>query len=237
MNTDQGPTLSQNFRPDFGHGIGSIYVYNSVGLTTTKLPAVRLINGSCLPTNYPGLTVATPMPAYIYGNYNVQTNANAALGNDLGTNRTTHTYPAAILADAITILSTNWIDSYTNELPSGTTHGAGDTTVNAAMLEGIVQTDPTITGDYSGGEENFLRMVEDWQTVGPSGHRAILTYNGSIVVMFPSIYATNHWQSTGNYYNAPARSWAFDLNFQTAAGLPPLTPSSKALIRGSWSAY
>lgn len=237
LNTYASYTLQNSYLiPDVGHGFRSIYIYNKVPLTGTQLPAVRLINGSQLPANNPGLTVATPMPAYIYGNYNVQ---NITGTSDLGQNVTSNTYPAAVLADAVTILSTNWNDVYdsTNELPSGTTYGAGDTTINAAMLEGIVPTNPNISGNYSGGVENFLRLLEDWTTPGPSGHRAILTYNGSIVVMFPSIYATNSWQNTGIYYNAPTRHWAFDLNFQTAAGLPPLSPSSRALIRNNWSAY
>jgi hypothetical protein len=51
-----------------------------------------------------------------------------------------------------------------------------------------------------------------------------LYYNGSIVVMFPSIYATNSWQPTGNYYNVPVREWAFDYNFTNVTKLPPLTP-------------
>jgi hypothetical protein len=220
------------------HPIGSIYAYNSVPFSGTQLPGVRLINGQVLPSSY-GLTVSTPMPAYIYGNYNVRTNATLG-GNDIGTNRTTHTYPAAILADAITILSGNWDDVYgtANKNPSGTTHGPSDTTVNAAMLEGIVQsyTDSGGTGHYSGGVENFLRLLEDWGNTGPSGHNGILTYNGSIVVMFPSVYATNLW-GNNTYYGVPKRQWAFDLNFATATGLPPLSPSSRALVRGNWSAY
>jgi hypothetical protein len=94
------------------------------------------------------------------------------------------------------------------------------------MLEGIVQSDPTISGDYSGGVENFIRLLENWG--------GTLTYNGSIAVLFYSQYATNHWRPTGNYYNAPTRNWSFDLNFKLAAKLPPLTPSIKAMIRGQW---
>ena len=30
------------------------------------------------------------------------------------------------------------------------------------MLEGIVQSNPTISGNYSGGVENFLRLLESW---------------------------------------------------------------------------
>jgi len=97
------------------------------------------------------------------------------------------------------------------------------------MFEGIVQSNPNISGNYSGGVENFLRLLENWG--------GTLTYNGSIVVMFPSQYATNSWQPTGNYYNAPTRHWAFDLNFASESGLPPLTPQTKAVVRGQWSAY
>jgi hypothetical protein len=52
--------------------------------------------------------------------------------------------------------------------------------------------------------------------------------------MFPSIYATNFWQPTGNYYNAPTRNWGFDVNFMTQAKLPPLTPQVKQVVRGQW---
>jgi hypothetical protein len=228
---DEGPKWNSQAGSDEGHGIGSIYVYNSVPTTAQQLPAVRLVQGGMMPTNYPGLTVSTPMPLYILGHYNISNALSTA--NNLGANSTTHTYPAAVMADAVTILSTNWDDSVTNKMPN-----AGSTTINAAMLEGIVQTVTNIDGDYSGGVENFMRLLEDW-TKDPSGgnNRQTLTYNGSIVVMFPSIYATNHWQNTGNYYNAPTRHWAFDLNFESANGLPPLTPQSRALIRNNWAAY
>ena len=204
-----GYQANQIILGDFGHGIGSIYIYNNASSTSTTLPAVRLVNGGTLPTNYPGLTIATPQPLYIYGDYNVENN----IGNDLGTNRTTHTYPSALMADAITILSDNWSDSVTSKLPI-----SSSTTVNAAMLAGIVPSNPTISGDYSGGMENFFRLLEDWS----SGK--ILTWNGSMVAMFPSIYATNHWKPTGNYYNAPTRHWAFDNNFTNLSKLPQLTP-------------
>jgi len=163
------------------HSIDSMYVYNSVKMTGSTLPAVRVANGQQLPSS-DGFTVATPFPMYVRGNYNSQTPA----GSSLGLNSTTYTYPAALMADAITILSTTWNDTVTTNNPA-----PGDTTVNAAMLEGIVPSDKSIPGDYSGGVENFLRLLENW-----NGH--VLTYNGSIVVMFPSQYATSHWQNTGN---------------------------------------
>ena len=54
------------------HAIDSIYVYNGVPLTGTTLPAVRVINGTMLPTQTApkGFTVATNMPMYVYRDYN-----------------------------------------------------------------------------------------------------------------------------------------------------------------------
>jgi hypothetical protein len=163
------------------------------------------------------------------------------LNNSIGQTNTTYTWPAALMGDALTILSTNWSDAYSlaNEgatSPSGRV--PGDTTVNAAALEGIVQTVPTISGNYSGGTENFLRLLEDWgnNNSGNPGNQSTLTYNGSIVVMFYSQYATNYW-GNNNYYSVPKRNWSFDENFANGL-LPPLTPDTKAVIRtvGGWGA-
>jgi hypothetical protein len=216
--------------------ISSVYAYTSVPLTGSQLPAVRVKNGAQLPNpgnaNPPkGFTVATPFPLYVLGDYNSQNNGLSALG----TTNTANTLPAALMGDSITILSDNWHDSVTTKMPSGA-QGAADTTVNAAMIEGIVASDPNISGNYSGGVENFMRLLEDWSS-GVSGGKQILTYNGSIVVLFYSQYATNSWQETGNYYNPPTRNWSFDLNFNTAFKLPPLTPDSRAMIRGNWFAH
>ena len=51
------------------HPIDSIYVYNAVPLTSTTLPAVRVVNGAMLPSQTApyGFTVATAMPMYVYG--------------------------------------------------------------------------------------------------------------------------------------------------------------------------
>jgi len=170
------------------------------------------------------------------GNYNSQNNGVSALGlwsTNGSTVATANTLPAAIMGDSVTILSTNWSDSVTNKMPN-----PGNTTVNAAMLEGIVASNPNISGNYSGGVENFLRLLENWQNDPTgAGNQQALTYNGSIVVLFYSQYATNSWQQTGGYYNPPTRNWAFDLNFKVANKLPPMTPASRAMIRGNWYAH
>jgi alpha-tubulin suppressor-like RCC1 family protein len=189
------------------HPIDSIYVYNAVPLTATTLPAVRVVNGGMLPSQTApyGFTVVTPMPMYVWGDYN----ASNSFGSSLGKNSTTYTWPAALMADSITILSTSWNDGITSKMPTAST-----ITVNAACLAGIVRSTNSL---YSGGVENYLRTLESWSGVS-------LWYNGSIVAMFPSRYATNYWQPAGNYYAVPARQWAFDTNFLNLAKLPPLTP-------------
>jgi hypothetical protein len=205
-----------------GHGIDSIYVYNNVKPTANQLPAVQLVNGSRLPSVGPGLTVATEQPLYVQGDYNIETNSSGP--SDVGLQTTDHTYPAALMGDAITVLSDNWNNNVTTEDPPPKA-----TTINAACLEGIVQSNMKISGNYSGGTENFLRLLEAWSS------SITLTYNGSIIVMFYSQYATNYWG--GSYYGVPHRNWSFDENFTQAGKLPPLTPSVKVMLRtpGGWS--
>jgi len=217
LNSTAGNTLNNQVYTDTGHYVDSVYVYNNAPYTSTSLPAVRIANGSVLPDQ--GLTVITPDPLYVLGNYN-------ANGSSLGTTNTSNTQPAALFGDSITALSTGWSDSW-NSSTGLSSRNPSATTINAATFEGIVQ---TVGANYSGGVENFIRLLENW-----SG--TTLTYNGSIVVMFPSQYATNKWQQTGVYYNAPTRNWAFDLNFQTMNGLPPLTPKVTKKIPQTWSVY
>jgi len=235
-NAAGGNSINRTSYTDKGNGIRSIYVYNNVPLNSSQLPAVRMINGAQLPsTTDPGgsgrtssgLTVTTPQPIYIKGDYNVQTSA----GTSSGAN-TTYTYPAAIMGDAITVLSSSWNDTGSAYLAGGSlgSRNASSTTINAAALEGIVQSTNSGGNHYSGGIENFMRLEEDW--TGDT-----LTYNGSIVVMFPSIYATSFWQIPGNYYQPPTRHWGFDVNFTNPGKLPPLTPRFFRIIRASWTDY
>lgn len=216
-NSSGGLGFNNEMNLHSGHYINSVYVYNNITMSSTTLPAVRVDDGSVLPSQ--GLTVVTPDPLYVLGDYN----ANGTSLNN-GAN-VANTAPAALIADAITVLSPAWSDSYNSSTQLGSRIPVS-TTVNAAAFEGIV---PSNGANYSGGVENFLRLLEDWN------RNITLTYNGSIVVMFPSQYATNNW--SGSYYNVPHRDWAFDLNFLTQKGLPPLTPEVYAIIRQNWAVY
>jgi hypothetical protein len=196
--------------------LSSIYVLDRRTLPGTSLGAVRVVNGLHLPVK--GLTVATARPLYVLGDYNQTNSAN------LGTANTSTTWPASLVADAITILSDNWSDA--NSTSPVDSRAAASTTVNAAFLTGVVE---TTQGYYSGGMENFPRFLETW------GLANVFTYNGSMVKMFPSLYATNAWNNNNNIYDPPKRNWAYDINFDDMTKLPPKTPSLLKVFRSQWA--
>ena len=191
--------------------VSSIYIWDRRSPIAGTLRAVRVLNGAQLPPL--GLTVATARPLYVEGHYNQSNPAN------LGTTNTSTSLPASLVGDAITILSQNW-----NDANNWGSRSAKPTTVNAAILAGAVD---TVQGLYGGGMENFPRFLEDW-----SGNT--FTYNGSMVKMFPSLYATNTWGKP-NVYVPPNRNWAYDINFEDGAKLPPLTPSLQKVVRSLWT--
>jgi hypothetical protein len=194
--------------------VSSVYVWDRRTLGG-NLGAVRVNNGQRLPSR--GLTIATARPLYVKGHYN---NTNPSYN---GTANTSASRPASFVADAITVLSGNWDDARST-LAVGS-RGATPTTVNAAFLTGVVE---TTLGKYSGGMENFPRFLETWGSANP------FTYNGSMVKMFPSLYATNAW-GKNDVYGPPRRNWTYDVRFNEPNLLPPLTPGVLAVARGKWA--
>jgi hypothetical protein len=195
-----------------GRDVNSIYVDDRRSQSGSSQAGVRLVNGQTLPSQ--GLTIATPDPLYVQGNYNAPSSA-------LGTSDTSGTKPAALIGDSINVLSKDWNDS--NSGTGINNRKAGDTTVNAAFLAGIV---PTGNGYYSGGVENFPRFLEDWDD-------RVFTYNGSMIVMFPSKTAQAPWGGS-DVYVPPTRRWNFDTAFLDPNRLPPGTPSAHTVTRGSY---
>jgi hypothetical protein len=180
---------------------GVVHISDTSASQTGGTPkrGVRLKNGATLPAG--GLTVVSDNPVYIQGDYNT-----------LGTRQ-----PAAVMGDAIMILSNSWVDANSSaDLITTILRNATDTTINTAILGGIVPTDPTVTGGkaYSGGVENFPRFMENW-----SGKT--LTYNGSMVQLFKSQQAIGRWGTSSQSYNPPVRNWAYETLFRTTP--PPGT--------------
>ena len=211
-----------------------LYVADRRPITSTKLSSVRLINGAKLPSNGGlGFTVATMNPLYVQGDYNVQTSA----GKSTGT-ANTYEVPAALMSDALTILSANWNDSqgFSAYSSSSSAFKATTTTINAAIVTGTVPSTGTSSTTFSGGVHNLTRLLENWSS-------ANLYLNTSILRLWNSTIATNQFRNpagfspapTNPYYNPPTRYFSYDHNFLNPAFAPPGIPTALVPIRFSWA--
>ena len=193
--------------------------------------ALKLRNGginggvSNLPTS--GLTVASENPVYVQGNYNATTSATAEPN-----------VPAAILADAVTLLSNNWNDSRSVRNPNDTQNNLGapvpgnnrrlatTTGYRFAALAGKNPSFPwpTTAAQHflygtDGGVGNFLRLLEDWE----EGGAVAVNYRGSIVSLYNSRQAVGSF-SPCERVRLRDRNFTFDTDFLLPALLPPGTP-------------
>ncbi len=139
--------------------------------------------------------------------------------NVSGSTGTYYWQPAAIVSDAVSVLSNNWSDSNSNLALSSRVASAA-TTINAAFIAGNVA---TTSSSYSGGVENFPRLLEDW-----GGKR--FNYVGSLILMYNSTEATGNWNNAS--YGIPTRRWAYDKNF-LAYGVPLLSAGGSSSNGGA----
>jgi Tfp pilus assembly protein PilX len=179
---------------------GSLIVYVA---DTGSDRGVRLTDGGTLGRD---LTIVSENPVYVLGDYN-KTDKRAA----------------AILADAVTILSNKWAsDDYDGESDQNKNkRKAGDTEVNAAIAAGPAY--ESAPGMGNGEMNNLLRFLEDWDG-------KTLKYRGSLVSLWHSTRATGLWN--GNYYTPPNRDWAYDTLFDTTQ--PPGMLSGIQIAKGPW---
>ena len=198
--------------------------------------AIRLVNGGTLPNN--GLSVVTDGALYVQGDYNTGTTYTtdstgkvSGLGNQpasdnslASTSLTTVTgytqKPAAVIGDAVTILSNNWKDATSGG--GDTVNIASSTTMNAAIVSGIVTS--TSTAD-SGGAQNFPRFLENW-------YNKNFAYLGSMCELYASTDFTGPY-GRSNVYIQPIRNWQFDKNLLTNP--PPGNLNLVSYSRGLWS--
>lgn len=219
---ENNPTsLSPTFKAAGFNGI--VYVYDNSNTPTTRR-AVRLLNGTRIPST--GLTIVSQNPVYIQGDYNTGGNpaSNGSPGDPTTPQASGYTRaPCAVVADAVDILSNSWLDSNSSKATSSRV--ASSTTVNTAILSGIVPTAPPGgDGSYSGGAENFPRFLEDWS-------HAVVTYYGSMVELYQSGQSTGEW-GKANVYVPPTRRWYFDQNFKVNP--PPGSLMLYAYNKGRW---
>lgn len=73
---------------------------------------------------------------------------------------------------------------------------------------------PRNGSNYSGGGENFIRLLEDWKN-------ATFCYYGSIVQLFRSNQAIGSWNGDGNTYKSPATTKYFYDDASLSTDSPP----------------
>jgi len=169
---------------------GLFYAAGYENGTGREMNGVRLVNGSELAAP---LTVVSEGSVYVQGDYN-----------------TVGQKGAAVIADAVNLLSNSWNDSKRpGSLPKAT-----ETTYNLAFISGNHETS---VGAYNGGFENLPRFHENWSGVDCNIY-------GSFVNAWESQHATGSWVYGGDRYTAPNRNWSYDQRFNDVDNLPPFTP-------------
>jgi hypothetical protein len=200
-----------------------LYVADNRTTTSSQITGVRITNGVAPPVNGGlGWSVVTPGPLYVSGHYNCTNSSH------LGTTNTTTAVPSAFMSDALTVLSGAWKDNLSSG--SYTSRDASSTTVNAAILTGIVPSTGSSASQFSGGVHNLPRLLEEWDS-----NSQVLTLNTAIMNLFNSKVATHQFVNPGTYYDPPTRKFSYDLNFQDPAKQPPGIPCALVLIRLNWA--
>lgn len=184
--------------------------------------AVQLHNAAVLPNRHgvetdatSGLTLATNAALYVQGNFNAPNGGGTSTEPEENFGERGAEAPAALVADAVTLLSNNWDNANSHSTSLSGDRRATSTVVSAAIISGNVA---SADRNYSGGLENFPRFLEAW-----SGRT--LTYRGSMINLYRSEAFDGPWRFGGNVYNAPNRDWGFNRGFRDLT--PPLDPGTR----------
>lgn len=201
---------------------------------------VRLINGTTVPGIYypnnpgntKGFTFSSENGTYIWGNYNTTGVDRSGLGTSEVTpaeryaplNDGLH-IPAAVIADAVTILSNAWNDGKSFAYPfAPNSRVAADTQLRFGLIAGDSLTaKPTTTqsaGSFeglNGGIHNFKRFLETWTNKR-------LNHTGSIINLFNAYNNNGRWKCCNTVYNPPTRDWTFESSYTNPNRLPPGSP-------------
>src|SRR5215471_9819762 len=181
--------------------------------------ALKLTGGAALRTSgLQGLTIASENPVYVQGDYN-STAADASTETHIA---------AAIISDAISVLSNSWNDvaSFVQGL-SHSSMGATNTGYRFAAVMGKNISFPSSSASgwtpetnwgMDGGAHNLLRLQEDW-----GGDT--MFYRGSIVSFYASRQAVGIFMCCVYVHPPPStRTYNFDTDFLLPDKLPPGTP-------------
>lgn len=225
---------SNTFNPDTEWN-GIVYVEDkNPALTANTIGAVRLVNGRHLPnkptaanSHASGFTIATNGPLYIVGNYN----ADGSLPADPEdiVEPEAGEVPAAVAADAVTVLSTKWaddLDDYDADSDNGLSYlQAGQTEIATAIMTGLVPSNRQNNHIWSGAINNIVRYLEDWNY--GSGQKKF-GLRGNVTVLYESEVADEPW--TNAAYDPPNRLFGLSQKF-TDGSYPPGAPRARTFRR------
>jgi hypothetical protein len=173
--------------------------------------ALKLVNGGLGNLPVDGLTVTSENLVYVQGHYNA---------NDGGFGDP-HTQ-AAVIADAVTLLSTAWNDWFSLSSPHFP-QTAAPTYYRFAVAAGTSLSydrpagTPTDFGT-DGGVQNLMRLLEDW--TGDT-----LYYRGSLAPLWISRQARGSFKCCRNVFKPPTTLvFEHDTDFLDMRKQPPATP-------------
>jgi hypothetical protein len=192
--------------------------------------ALKVVNGGYagtlkLPHNgSQGLTIVSENSLYVQGDFNAPNAARTDFGATPGTDHVS----AAVIADAVTLLSNNFNDIETFVSPHDNTNparAASTTWYRMGVISGKGLSFPrptTNAADHTdfgtdGGAHNFLRYIENWTNDN-------LNYRGSLVSFYINRQAVGTYKCCDVVYQPPTRGYKFDTEFLTPSLLPPRTP-------------
>ncbi|HSH00314.1 MAG TPA: hypothetical protein VLB27_09710, partial [candidate division Zixibacteria bacterium] len=176
-------------------------VYVSDQHPARDYPALHLKNGADIGGN---LTFVSENPVYIEGDYNT-----------IGKNN------ASVISDAVTFLSTDWSSHKAQPLVADRSVSL-PMTVNCSFATGHVESDG---GNYSGGAENLIRYLEDW-------NGKTVTWRGSLVCLWESEQAKDPFNYS--YFVRPQTDYAFDPDLEDPLNSPPGSPIVRSYRRFGW---
>jgi hypothetical protein len=202
---------------------------------------LKLVNGALgnlplTPAGTGGFTVASENIVYVQGHYNANS---SGFGDPHAA--------AAVISDAVSLISSNWKDWHSFKYPTYRNNSAAlcpatpcgarralTSYFRLAIAAGKNRNwlhpslaSPSWSGaeDYGldGGTHNFLRYLEHWG--GQTFH-----YRGSIVSLYYSEYANGIYKCCNTVYSPPTRNFFFDTDFLDPSKLPPGTPKFRDMV-------
>ncbi len=169
---------------------GILYVAGYDSGQGTNLKGFQVKNGATLPQDF---SVVSPDAVYVQGDYNTNAPKNAA-----------------VMADAVNLLSNSW----DNSKRAGRLPRASNTEYNMAVYTGDTE---ATKNSMNGGPHNLVRFHEDWENKR-------CDIRGSMVCGAHSRKATGQFKVGNDYYQPPIRNWSFDEDFSELENQPPGTP-------------